>query len=375
MAIRVSDNARGDGRPLIPAVEELTAIVAERLHDADGLGIPFGRICEHLTEDQDAAATVEDMLTHIRSLAAVAGQGEVRGLTAGQLNLLDNRVCEVIHDVVNQQLATPDTAYHSFARWANAVRRDHPIEVFTPNYDLLLEQAMEKMRAPYFDGFPGVRSPLFDASSVDDDRLPPHWARIWKLHGSINWYQNSAGDVFRGTTSEGDQRRVIHPSHLKHEESRRMPYLAMLDRLRKFLSQPTAAFVLCGYSFRDGHINDTIVQRLQYTRTSIVYALLFDDMQKYPQAEEIANRHPNLNVLARDSGIIGGRGVKWSKPVAGESPGDSVMGLRWDAGNEDGQNSRQRGECLLGDVGAFAQFLDSLRGGVEGSKSGGSSGS
>ena len=100
-----------------------------------------------------------------------------------------------------------------------------------------------------------------------------------------------------------------------------MPYPAMLDRLRNVLRQPTAAFVLCGYSFRDGHINDTIVQGLQYTRTSIVYALLFDDMQEYPQAEEIANRHPNLNVLARDGGIVGGRGSSGRGRSLGRVPG------------------------------------------------------
>ena len=101
-----------------------------------------------------------------------------------------------------------------------------------------------------------------------------------------------------------------------------MPYRAMLDRLRNVLRQPTAAFVLCGYSFRDGHIKDTITQGLQYTRTSIVNALLFDDLLKYQHAEVIANHHPNLNVLARDGGVVGGWKVKWSRPIRDKSSAD-----------------------------------------------------
>ena len=54
---------------------------------------------------------------------------------------------------------------------------------------------------------------------------------------------------FRGTTSEEGQRRVIHPSHLKYQESRRMPYLAMVDRLREFLRVPTAALIFAAIPF------------------------------------------------------------------------------------------------------------------------------
>lgn len=365
VAIRVCTADRKDQEPLVPAVAQLTRMVADRLRDSDAQKASFELIVQHLGQDQNATTTVEDMLTHIRSLAAVAGNDEVRGLTADQLSSLDDYICDVIHEVVDRRLPARDTPYHSFARWVNAVRRDFPVEVFTPNYDLLLEQAMEEMRTPYFDGFPGVRSPLFDPGSVDDDRLPAHWVRIWKLHGSINWYQSADGEVFRSSTSEDGQRRVIHPSHLKHEESRRMPYLAMLDRLRNFLKVPTAALVLCGYSFRDGHINDALAQGLQYTRTSIAYALLFGKVQEYPQAGELARRHPNLNVLACDGGIVGGRELEWSWAVDRSGPELSSAPVSWITSEGEPTNGRQLGLCRLGDFAVFAAFLGSLFGGVQ----------
>ena len=375
MAIRTRAPGGDSDEPLIPDVATLTERVRECIGGSGELGAPLTCVEEHLRSDRGGSATVEDVLTHIRSLAAVAGQGEVRGLTAQQLSSLDKYICDVIHDLVDKELPEGDTPYHVVARWVNSVRREFPVEIFTPNYDLLIEQAMEATRTPYFDGFPGVQSPLFDPASVEDSRLPPHWARVWKLHGSINWYQNSVGDVFRSTTSEGRDRRVIHPSHLKHEESRRMPYLAMLDRLRNFLREPTAVLVLCGYSFRDGHINDTIAQGLQYTRTSIAYGLLFGNLENCPRAIELAKDHPNLNLLALDGGIIGSREVEWCRTVTGsalELPGGAIS---WCAIDEKDEAALQRGQCRLGDFAVFTAFLSSLSRGTQPTEHGVSRGS
>ena len=365
VAVRVPTATGDSDEPLIPDVATLTGKVQECIETSRELRAPFALVEEHLRDDQSGKATVEDMLTHIRSLGAVAGHGEVRGLTAHQLSLLDKYICDVIHDLVDQELPAGDTPYHSLAKWINSARREYPVEIFTPNYDLLLEQALEETRTPYFDGFPGVRSPRFDAASVDDARLPSHWARVWKLHGSINWYQSAAGDVLRSATSSGHDRRVIHPSHLKHEESRRMPYLAMLDRLRNFLREPTSALILCGYSFRDGHINDTLVQGLQYTRTSIAYALLFGNLNEYPRAVEMAQYHPNLNLLASDGGIISGRTVEWLRPVTGAGLDLSGPAIDWCTTDKTDGTALQRGKCRLGDFAVFAEFLSGLYGATQ----------
>ena len=79
------------------------------------------------------------------------------------------------------------------------------------------------------------------------------WVRFWKLHGSINWLLGSPENMSRGKSLNAGQIRIIHPSHLKYEESRKMPYFAMIDRLQLFLK--SNAFHTCGYSFQDQHIN------------------------------------------------------------------------------------------------------------------------
>ena len=323
---------------------------------------PYGIAEEHLKKDGHSQPTVEDLLTHIRGLGAVAGSDTVRGLSAKQLDKLDEHICNLIHETVNRELPHNETPYHRLALWANAIPRDFPVEIFTTNYDMLLEQALEESRVPYFDGFSGARRPFFNPHDIEEDALLPQWTRLWKLHGSINWYQNEDREVFRGTTNETGRRRVIHPSHLKYQESRRMPYLAMVDRLRTFLNDPTAALVLCGYSFRDDHINDTIIQGLQHTQTTVAFALLFGDIEEYPNLVPLTKNRPNLIVLARNGGIIGSQRVDWSQRDPEEAKATKSSAVTWESIDSTDDHSKQKAQFNLGDFEVFGQFLQQLVG-------------
>lgn len=362
MAIGVGADGKS---PLIPDIAGITKMVRDDLAKCKDCGPLLKIVEEHFKKDGRNDTTVEDMLTHIRALRAVAGKDEVRGLSAKQLDKLDDNICQFIHQVADKTLPNAETPYHRIASWVDAVRRDNPIEIFTTNYDLLMEQAFEDFRVPYFDGFAGVRKPFFDLRAMEEDMLPPRWARLWKVHGSINWYQVPDKGVFRGTNKEdGGSKRVIHPSHLKYHESRRMPYLAMIDRLRAFLKQPTATLILCGYSFRDEHINEVIVQGLQYTQTAIAFALLFDTVAKYPEAVALAQECSNLNILALDGAVISGQESKWPEKDAESVSADNGKWVKWtpiDPANENGKTSA---EFTLGDFAVFGQFLQELVGTV-----------
>jgi SIR2-like domain len=356
MAIRVGP----DGTlPLIPDMAGVTEMVRLRLTGSDGCGRLLGLVEEQLKKDGRDNATLEDILTHIRALRAVVGRDRVRRLSAEDLDRLDDRICELVQEIADQTLPGADTPYHSIAAWVDAVHRESPVEVFTTNYDLLMEQAFESVRVPYFDGFAGARKPFFDLRAMEEDVLPPRWARLWKLHGSVNWYQVPKGGVFRGTSDEADsQKRVIYPSHLKYEQSRRMPYLAMIDRLRAFLKQTTAALVLCGCSFRDDHITEVIVQGLRSTQTAVAFALLFGELANYPRAVDLATKRPNLNILARDGGVISGQESRWLQKDPGPvAPGDTKW-LKWVPAEE----GMQKAELALGDFATFGQLLQEVTG-------------
>ena len=141
-----------------------------------------------------------------------------------------------------------------------------------------------------------------------------------------------------------------------------MPYLAMIDRLREFLKQPTATLILCGYSFRDEHINEVIVQGLQSTQTTVAFALLFDELTTHPQAAALALKRSNLNILARDGAVIGGQKAEWPEKDAESVSVDDGRFVRWTPVDPNNKEGKWSAEFTLGDFAVFGQFLQELVG-------------
>ena len=340
-----------DNAPLIPDVSGLTKHICEVLAKLPDYCSHFALIQEHLTGDGIASATVEDMLTHIRTLIQAAGRDTVRGLTSDQLKGLDGKICALIDEAVRKKLPMKFTPYHQLASWVNAIARKSPIEVFTTNYDLLMEQAFEEQGIPYFDGFVGSDRTFFDPPSIELDDLPSRWARLWKLHGSINWRQHEETRVVsRGEKIDPGERHLIHPSHLKYDESRRMPYLAMMDRLKAFMRRSPAVIILCGYSFNDQHINETLVQGLQGNPSAVCFALMHSNLDTYLNAVNCAKRRTNLCVLARNEAVIGCQRGQWLAPADSSQFASSIL-------VKNDPISGPSAEFLLGDFGKFTAFL------------------
>lgn len=337
--------------PLIPDVAGLTKLICESLVKAAGFKDHFAQIQGHLVGDGFANATVEDMLSHIRTLIQAAGKDKARGLSSDELRKLDAQMCTLIDEAVRKRLPDSASPYHRLGSWVNAIARKYPIEVFTTNYDLLMEQAFEELGIPYFDGFVGSDRTFFDPPSMELDDLPPRWSRLWKLHGSINWRQHETTRIVsRGEKVADGERRLIHPSHLKYDESRRMPYLAMMDRLRAFLRRSPAVLICCGYSFSDQHINEVIVQGLQGNSAAVCFSLMFSNLDDYPHAVACATRRTNLCILARNEAIVGCQRGPWTVPV---DPSQFATSISVTTDPTAGSSAA----FLLGDFARFTTFL------------------
>lgn len=359
MAVKTGDEK---SPPLIPDIAGITDKVRIELAKCKECGPLLTAVDAHFTTDGRDGTNVEDMLSHIRALRVVAGKDKARGLSAGDLDKLDAKICQIIYEIADKILPETISPYHRVALWTDATSRTHPVEVFTTNYDILMEQAFEIYRVPYFDGFVGSRKPYFDIRAMEEDEISPRWARLWKLHGSINWYQGSNKSVFRSGSNEVGVRRVIHPSHLKYEESRRMPYLAMMDRLRAFLKKPSAALVIIGYSFRDEHINEVLIQGLQSAQTAIAFALLFDDLAKYPKAIKLALERSNLSLLARDGAVISGWEASWPEKDPEAITADNSAWIEWHSVDTKDAKSKKRAKSNLGNFAVFGGFIHQLVG-------------
>ena len=356
-----------DGSPLIPDARGLTKAVVDRSSVTD-MADSFQRLQKMLVEDGQKDPTIEHMLTRVRAMETVVGNAKVRGFSVSDLQQLEQSICRTISSMVNKQLPeSTTTPYHSLVRWIG--QRTNRTVIFTTNYDLLIEQAFEALQAPFFDGFIGSYQPVFDQYAMEQDDLPARWALVCKLHGSINWrFIHRRNTIVRSLDETGDE-LLIHPSHLKYTESRRMPYLVMLDRLKAFIGndrKPAALFTI-GYSFSDEHINDTIADSLRANPSAVCYALQYGKLSAYPQVDSLAERCSNLHVLALDEAVTAGRRSCWEtcsreqiEQLDGAFRSPSSEEETSKAGSEGVDGDEVAVEFRLGDFDIFGHFLASF---------------
>jgi hypothetical protein len=134
LAVRVSD---GTGtKPLIPEISGLTVQIKAALDADEDLKEVAGLAWQRVVGRGISTSTLEDVLSHIRTLKSLCGDGAIDGFTRDQLFKLDYAICERVRDTISIRLPNGDTPYHVLASWIQAIAREKPVEIFTTNYDL-----------------------------------------------------------------------------------------------------------------------------------------------------------------------------------------------------------------------------------------------
>ncbi len=329
------------GRSLMPGVEALTTQAIGALAGQQKIA------AEAILGELGAAANIESILTRIRLLQQALGSAQVYGLDSEGYKALGAEVCKKIGEVVGASLPKERNPYTELVAWVSGTLRAHAVEIFTTNYDLLFEEAFERSRASYFDGFTGGHLPFFDPVSVAGDDLPSRWSRLWKLHGSLGWALE--GDsVVRGRGRGASQ--LVYPDHLKYELTQKQPYSALFERLRQFLLTPDSILLTSGFSFRDAHICAVLDEALAMNANASVLAFQYMPLASEEPACKLAYERPNLSVYASDGAVIGGIKGTWrpgEPPKNWEDIRATFWGPRW---------PREKSRFLLGDFAFLTRF-------------------
>jgi hypothetical protein len=337
----------GSDKPLIPAVAGLTDMVVEALQ-ADH------KETLSAIKAELPSPNIESILSRVRSLAGVIGSATVHGLNGEGYQNLGQAICERIGAIVNQPLPAGNSPYSELVTWISGTGREHPSEIFTTNYDLLFEQALERAHVPYFDGFAGASEPFFDPSSVASNDLPARWVRVWKLHGSLGWASSSRGEVIR--TGKHDATHLVFPEHLKYDQTQKAPYAALFDRLRAFLMMPDTLLVATGFSFGDAHISARVDECLAANPSASVFAFQFKPLEAESHAHEIALRRSNMSVYSPDKAVINGVAAPWQPGDPPTRDWGPIRATYW------GKNNKTDvAEFQLGRFDRLARFFVSSR--------------
>jgi hypothetical protein len=306
---------------------------------------------------------IENILDRLRlKVDAAKPAGTALGLSLDQLEKTEVEIQNTI-----AKLASPDEAripvgvpHDAFARWVRDARRIYPVEIFTTNYDVMLERSLERAHVPLFDGFVGSFEPYFSPDVIDtDDAMPGReWVRVWKVHGSVNWRLINHSTIRSYVLPYGD---MILPSQRKYDQSRKMPYLALMDRFVRFLASDAALLVTCGYSWGDEHINATVLTALDRYPSDAVVALIHSSLDDVPQLVGFAETRNNLMVVGPREGVLRGQRKSWALPGDIDRATASFLDIAFDSDALlAGTAGPITGEVRLGDFNSFCRLLTAM---------------
>lgn len=309
----------------IPNVEQLTTGIEAKL-TGDFLA-NFKLVKTDLeTIITDRKVNIEDILNQIRRIRELTGETAkvYEGVSGENSKLLDKEICTIIYDIIldKESLANIDKTKKFFA-WLSLLNRDFSKEVFTTNYDLIIEKSLEASQIPYFDGFVGSFEPFFWQESIDQfvskNDMTQNWIRLWKIHGSLSWFwkenkKTKAQKIIRIGKIENikkeDNELVIYPSKEKYDSSKKQPFIAYFDRLKNYLLSGELLFVFTGYSFSDQHINEIIFNCLRQNNRLTVLVFFFQDSE-VENLHKQTSSYMNLNVFGPKKAIINGNLGEW----------------------------------------------------------------
>jgi hypothetical protein len=232
--------------------------------------------------------------------------------------------------------------YQAFYR--KLVFRDRTLPrpwIFTTNYDLFSETAMDRLGMPYCNGFSGTIERRFNPATyryalAEQFDLTSHkWAAVdsfiyfCKLHGSINWVEESGSlfpirEVGPSTTAQS-KRVMIYPTPMKQNASLGFPYSDLFREFQARIVREQSVLFTLGYSFGDEHVNNIIFQALTVPTFRLV-AFLPPDAPGVPEKLRALN-DPRIWLIGGDGPTKGPSAHYFDTFVEKfmpESPGDKV---------------------------------------------------
>lgn len=199
------------------------------------------------------------------------------------------------------------------------------LNIFTTNYDRLIEVGAELAGIHLMDRFVGTVMPIFRSSRLNLDihynppgiRGEPRYlegvARLTKLHGSVDWVQNKeeirriglpfgAEDIelylkVPGLDADDALKLIIYPNSAKDRETAEYPYVELFRDFAAAICRPNNTLVTYGYGFGDDHINRVIRDMLTIPSTHLVIISYDDPIGRILSFYYNSARYAQISVL------------------------------------------------------------------------------
>jgi len=165
------------------------------------------------------------------------------------------------------------------------------LNIFTTNYDRIIEFGLDEAGILTIDRFIGKIKPIMRLHRIDLDyhynppgiRGEPRYVegvvKYTKLHGSIDWrFEGNQVVKLPMAFGQADERYfenpaeevVIYPNSSKAIETAYFPYSELFRDFSTAICRPNSVLVTYGYGFGDSHINRIILDMLTVPSTHLV---------------------------------------------------------------------------------------------------------
>ncbi|MFZ3384776.1 MAG: SIR2 family protein [Candidatus Methanoperedens sp.] len=300
--------------------------------------------------------SIEDFLSEIQDIDAILQRQLTKGIPTPlylsksgsyerkHTQLLIKKIKENIVEILGSNISTIE--YHRkfcraihFGLRKGRERTKRPVNYFILNYDTLFEDALALERVSFNDGFIGGSTAWWDQNYFYEDNSlsgkgREFEARVYKLHGSIDWIKPQKhdfpmrvrsslpkGEVIGSSDGEGEH-VVIYPASIKYKETQNDPFAQMMMSLREHLSETeNHVLAIIGYGFNDEHINMEVKDGIRKSKGALS-VIIFLGAKELPKC---------LNLWLQDSEIcsqiliLGKNGI-WKN---GEKILDSKDDIDW----------------------------------------------
>jgi hypothetical protein len=240
-----------------------------------------------------AAQAAEPEVNHVPNLAVVECLRRLRretasfhcGFKSGTTGAhgfvgLAHTACDYLHWVVHVSLGNPKIKRRGLDRIGEIAGKVDALDIFSLNHDLLMEEQFDTDNIGFEDGFGDLGHGEFKVYNGWSS-APRKKARLFKLHGSLNWYFYEFPNKFRQYAIP----RGLDQAHSKDEKGN---FVMPLDNKAAFLSGTIVKeqnygvgfwgnmfrhfhdhlsrhthLLCCGYGFGDPGINARLAQWMQ----------------------------------------------------------------------------------------------------------------
>ena len=243
-------------------------------------------------------------------------------------NLIDKIKGRLIESYVNKMDYTGLTWHEVLLRKLRSFGALSKTQIYTTNYDLAFEYAMDELFIEYRDGFSGFVNRLFDPRTLVESGKPS----LVKIHGSVNWV--SEDGRIKAIQPKFEQGHIvikqdelkpvlIYPTSNKLHETYSTPYSELMRHMLDEMKSGSNAVIVMGYKYGDDHVNEILYKALENPR-NVFYFFIFDDPDKdadhdkrdapdksddtdkrdaskkssfITEVRELAKNMPNINIL------------------------------------------------------------------------------